>query len=230
MLIDGEKWACEACVRGHRVTTCKHHDRSLIRINRKGRPFATCSVCHHTPCPTPDEHTKLRREAEAKSSKITRIPGRRPSSTRSHAAFIPIAPRPAPSSVSSASSSSSLAPESSARGLMLEDLQYSRQAEPRRDVPVAGAGVGVSGNGAAGATSLSPPDTYLPLSCASLGSSPLGPLETPLSVSMSMFMPMSVASGSWTDATPAYADAGPFTLEDMDVDVIGDWTWLSQTV
>ena len=25
MLIDGEKWACEACVRGHRVTTCKHH-------------------------------------------------------------------------------------------------------------------------------------------------------------------------------------------------------------
>lgn len=25
MLIDGEKWACEACVRGHRVTTCKHN-------------------------------------------------------------------------------------------------------------------------------------------------------------------------------------------------------------
>ncbi|KNG82852.1 hypothetical protein ANOM_008634 [Aspergillus nomiae NRRL 13137] len=68
MLIDGEKWACEACVRGHRVTTCKHHDRPLIRINRKGRPFSTCSVCNNTPCPTPEEHTKLKREAEAKSS------------------------------------------------------------------------------------------------------------------------------------------------------------------
>jgi hypothetical protein len=25
MLIDGEKWACEACVRGHRVSNCQHH-------------------------------------------------------------------------------------------------------------------------------------------------------------------------------------------------------------
>ncbi|EAW23783.1 putative Cu-dependent DNA-binding protein [Aspergillus fischeri NRRL 181] len=64
MLIDGEKWACEACVRGHRVTTCKHNDRPLIRIARKGRPFSTCSVCNCTPCQAPEEHTKLRREAD----------------------------------------------------------------------------------------------------------------------------------------------------------------------
>ncbi|TPR10639.1 Ubiquitin-conjugating enzyme family protein [Aspergillus niger] len=61
MLIDGEKWACEACVRGHRVTTCKHNDRPLIRINRKGRPFATCSICNCTPCESPEEHAKLKR-------------------------------------------------------------------------------------------------------------------------------------------------------------------------
>jgi hypothetical protein len=30
MLIDGEKWACEACVRGHRVSTCKHHGAFLL--------------------------------------------------------------------------------------------------------------------------------------------------------------------------------------------------------
>ncbi|KAF3386651.1 hypothetical protein F1880_001193 [Penicillium rolfsii] len=29
MLIDGHKWACEACIRGHRVTSCKHHGPSL---------------------------------------------------------------------------------------------------------------------------------------------------------------------------------------------------------
>ncbi|OJJ58151.1 hypothetical protein ASPSYDRAFT_119501, partial [Aspergillus sydowii CBS 593.65] len=60
MLIDGEKWACEACVRGHRVSTCKHHDRPLIRINRKGRPFSTCSICNCTPCNLPEEHNKLK--------------------------------------------------------------------------------------------------------------------------------------------------------------------------
>ncbi|KAI9037806.1 putative Cu-dependent DNA-binding protein [Aspergillus affinis] len=171
---------------------------------------------------------------------ISRVPGRRPSSTRAPAAFIPIAPRPAPSSVSSVSSaSSSLVPESGALpgqrsnsvpGLKLEDLQYSQQVDPAlRDVPMTTA---MGGGGA----SLAPSDSYVPLSCASLASSPLGSLaETPLSVSMSMSMsmsmPMSMASGAWaTDATPAYGDVSPFTLEDMDVDVIGDWTWLSQTV
>lgn len=66
MLFDGEKWACEACVRGHRVSTCHHHgkskmecacnlssepktdpriDRPLIRIEKKGRPITQCAHC-----------------------------------------------------------------------------------------------------------------------------------------------------------------------------------------
>lgn len=28
MLIDGEKYACEACVRGHRVSNCQHSGKS----------------------------------------------------------------------------------------------------------------------------------------------------------------------------------------------------------
>ncbi|KAJ6115929.1 hypothetical protein N7523_006346 [Penicillium sp. IBT 18751x] len=72
MLIDGQKWACEACIRGHRVSSCKHHDRPLIRIKRKGRPFATCSICHSTPCSAPTEHARQKREAELKHpSKVT---------------------------------------------------------------------------------------------------------------------------------------------------------------
>lgn len=39
----------------------------MIRINRKGRPFSTCSVCNCTPCEAPEEHAKLKREAEVKS-------------------------------------------------------------------------------------------------------------------------------------------------------------------
>lgn len=99
MLINNQKYSCEACIRGHRVTTCKHHgmpiipstppntsfhystlqnaiqirgliseaDRPLTKINRKGRPFSTCSICHRTPCAVPDEHARLRREREGES-------------------------------------------------------------------------------------------------------------------------------------------------------------------
>ncbi|KAK7220829.1 hypothetical protein V2G26_008832 [Clonostachys chloroleuca] len=45
MIIDGEKWACEACVRGHRVSNCQHSDRPLQHINKKGRPVSQCSHC-----------------------------------------------------------------------------------------------------------------------------------------------------------------------------------------
>ncbi|KAJ5584603.1 uncharacterized protein N7459_004403 [Penicillium hispanicum] len=94
MLIDGQKWACEACIRGHRVTSCKHHDRPLIRIKRKGRPFATCSICHSTPCEAPTEHARLKREAELKSPS-KKAPHARFYPRHSHPnGFLPIAPRP----------------------------------------------------------------------------------------------------------------------------------------
>lgn len=77
MIIDGEKWACEACVRGHRVSSCHHSgmffllcllvssslrliatDRPLTHINKKGRPVSQCAHCRglrksrttHTKC------------------------------------------------------------------------------------------------------------------------------------------------------------------------------------
>ncbi|KAJ5548252.1 hypothetical protein N7513_005486 [Penicillium frequentans] len=45
MIIEGEKWACEACVRGHRVSSCHHGDRPLTHINKKGRPVSQCTHC-----------------------------------------------------------------------------------------------------------------------------------------------------------------------------------------
>lgn len=45
MLIKGEKYACEACVRGHRVSNCQHSDRPLQHINKKGRPVSQCTHC-----------------------------------------------------------------------------------------------------------------------------------------------------------------------------------------
>ncbi|KAJ5155330.1 hypothetical protein N7492_008133 [Penicillium capsulatum] len=94
MLIEGQKWACEACIRGHRVTSCKHHDRPLIRIKRKGRPFATCTICHATPCAAPVEHSRQKRDAELKCPKKTTHARLYPRHHNPHG-FTPIAPRPA---------------------------------------------------------------------------------------------------------------------------------------
>lgn len=32
MLIDGEKYACDACVRGHRVSNCQHTGKCATRL------------------------------------------------------------------------------------------------------------------------------------------------------------------------------------------------------
>jgi hypothetical protein len=63
---DGEKFACDACIRGHRVSSCTHKgmidqfegrrlylesvadkstDRKLNHVNKKGRPVSQCQHC-----------------------------------------------------------------------------------------------------------------------------------------------------------------------------------------
>ncbi|KAG7661792.1 HAA1 [[Candida] subhashii] len=58
VLINGIKYACERCIRGHRVTTCTHTDQPLTMIKPKGRPATQCQHCRdqrkmknlHTTC------------------------------------------------------------------------------------------------------------------------------------------------------------------------------------
>ena len=45
IVIDGTKYACELCIRGHRSSNCIHRDRPLIKIRKKGRPSTTCVHC-----------------------------------------------------------------------------------------------------------------------------------------------------------------------------------------
>lgn len=37
ILYNDEKYACVKCIRGHRATSCQHHDRVLMKINKRGR-------------------------------------------------------------------------------------------------------------------------------------------------------------------------------------------------
>ncbi|KAF2485458.1 hypothetical protein BDY17DRAFT_242970, partial [Neohortaea acidophila] len=42
---DGTKWACQSCLKGHRVSGCTHTDRELILVPKKGRPVTQCQHC-----------------------------------------------------------------------------------------------------------------------------------------------------------------------------------------
>lgn len=39
------KYACEPCIKGHKVASCNHADRPLVQIKRKGRPSTACFHC-----------------------------------------------------------------------------------------------------------------------------------------------------------------------------------------
>ncbi|KAF4621879.1 hypothetical protein G7Y89_g14467 [Cudoniella acicularis] len=41
-LINGCKYSCEPCIRGHRATFCVHTDRILIEVRKPGRPLEKC--------------------------------------------------------------------------------------------------------------------------------------------------------------------------------------------
>ncbi|AMD19659.1 HCL492Wp [Eremothecium sinecaudum] len=38
IIVDGDKYSCVACIRGHRSSTCRHTDRMLVKVRTRGRP------------------------------------------------------------------------------------------------------------------------------------------------------------------------------------------------
>ncbi|KAJ5054024.1 uncharacterized protein L3040_000310 [Drepanopeziza brunnea f. sp. 'multigermtubi'] len=40
--INGRKYSCEPCIRGHRATSCAHTDRILVAVRKPGRPLESC--------------------------------------------------------------------------------------------------------------------------------------------------------------------------------------------
>ncbi|OAL52400.1 hypothetical protein IQ07DRAFT_504825 [Pyrenochaeta sp. DS3sAY3a] len=77
-VIDGEKWACSSCIKGHRVSGCNHNDRELHHINPKGRPVKQCEHCrgarksksHHAKCDCGDKKDKHKDKGDAKGMTI----------------------------------------------------------------------------------------------------------------------------------------------------------------
>ncbi|KAJ4499315.1 hypothetical protein C8R41DRAFT_893599 [Lentinula lateritia] len=45
VFVNSKKFACEACIKGHRSSTCSHTDRPLFEVKKKGRPVSQCERC-----------------------------------------------------------------------------------------------------------------------------------------------------------------------------------------
>ncbi|KAH0590194.1 hypothetical protein H2248_000367 [Termitomyces sp. 'cryptogamus'] len=43
--VNSKKFACESCIKGHRSSSCRHNDRPLFEIKKKGRPVSQCEKC-----------------------------------------------------------------------------------------------------------------------------------------------------------------------------------------
>ncbi|ORY94870.1 copper fist DNA binding domain-domain-containing protein [Syncephalastrum racemosum] len=67
---DGIKYACAACIRGHRVQKCQHFDRELIPLQKRGRQISQCQHCR-TLRSTHRSHVKCTCAAEPAPNPIT---------------------------------------------------------------------------------------------------------------------------------------------------------------
>ncbi|KAF8174793.1 copper fist DNA binding domain-containing protein, partial [Mycena galopus ATCC 62051] len=45
VFINDKKFSWQACIKGHRASTCSHSDRPLFEVPRKGRPRSQCEKC-----------------------------------------------------------------------------------------------------------------------------------------------------------------------------------------
>ncbi|EDR10492.1 uncharacterized protein LACBIDRAFT_247901 [Laccaria bicolor S238N-H82] len=63
-IISSKKYACETCIKGHRSSACKHSDRPLFEIKKKGRPVTQCEHCRELR-KTKQVHVKCSCESKA---------------------------------------------------------------------------------------------------------------------------------------------------------------------
>jgi hypothetical protein len=73
VLVSDKKYACETCIKGHRSSACKHTDRPLFEIKKKGRPVTQCDHCRELR-KTKQVHVKCLCGAQEMSSNLVLEP------------------------------------------------------------------------------------------------------------------------------------------------------------
>ncbi|KAJ4485490.1 hypothetical protein J3R30DRAFT_1364453 [Lentinula aciculospora] len=86
VFVNSKKFACEACIKGHRSSTCSHTDRPLFEVKKKGRPVSQCEKCRELR-QSKKVHSKCNcDQKQQKAPKPKNAPGQKPPR------FVPIAP------------------------------------------------------------------------------------------------------------------------------------------
>lgn len=81
VLLNDKKYACETCIKGHRSSACKHTDRPLYEIKKKGRPVTQCEHCRelrktkqvHVKCLCGQDPSGAGSEASNKKAKLPAV-------------------------------------------------------------------------------------------------------------------------------------------------------------
>ncbi|KZT34908.1 hypothetical protein SISSUDRAFT_955315, partial [Sistotremastrum suecicum HHB10207 ss-3] len=60
------------CIKGHRSSSCKHNDRELFEVKKKGRPVSQCNHCRELR-KTKQVHVRCHCE-ELESESPSRVP------------------------------------------------------------------------------------------------------------------------------------------------------------
>ncbi|KAF9012005.1 copper fist DNA binding domain-containing protein [Cyathus striatus] len=79
VFISDKKYACETCIKGHRSSSCKHTDRPLFEIKKKGRPVTQCEHCRELR-KTKQVHVKC--ICESKSEIVASLPASKRGGTK----------------------------------------------------------------------------------------------------------------------------------------------------
>ncbi|KAJ7889617.1 copper fist DNA binding domain-containing protein [Mycena leptocephala] len=115
VLISSKKYACETCIKGHRSSACKHTDRPLFEIKKKGRPVTQCEHCRELR-KTKQVHVKC--ICEAKEPPSPTAPKKKGTPTLpAHAAFPHGVPEGSGSTTSDSDHGGSSLLSASAKGL-----------------------------------------------------------------------------------------------------------------
>ncbi|KAJ3770220.1 hypothetical protein FB446DRAFT_692514 [Lentinula raphanica] len=86
VFVNSKKFACEACIKGHRSSSCSHTDRPLFEVKKKGRPVSQCERCRELR-QSKKVHSKCNcNPKEQRAPKPQAPPGQKPPR------FVPIAP------------------------------------------------------------------------------------------------------------------------------------------
>ncbi|TCD60797.1 hypothetical protein EIP91_009510 [Steccherinum ochraceum] len=86
VFVNGQKFACESCIKGHRSSSCHHTDRPLFEVKKKGRPVSQCEKCREL-----RKTKRVHSKCACSSGQEDEAPAKRQLSAKSKR-FIPILP------------------------------------------------------------------------------------------------------------------------------------------